>query len=263
MKNTLAILLSTFLLSHAALAAIETKEPTRKTPCLATKEYITTLNFLRSEKTFELGEADAQKIADQVSSGCENAAKNFIQSVLAMVEAGVPTKEAVKTAVEVSKYDSKIRNHFLEVFNIAYPQDQLDLDVETSLSLAKSLSLEFKGDTDRGVKDFKQALSYCLERSNLDLPRPECARIAKNLALIGEQFDRETFQDFKKLDQFIRGNKFDMSVAKSTQLTLEVLALAPAAAENFMSAYKFATSEGGLKLPFDAAIAFSKKLAAK
>ncbi|MCM0605858.1 MAG: hypothetical protein KA715_07175 [Xanthomonadaceae bacterium] len=255
--------MSTILLTTNLFAAVEPKDPNKKAPCLASKEYIAVLSFLRSEKSFQVTESDAQRISDQVSSGCENAAKNFTQSVLVMVEAGIPTRDAIKTATELSSYDSAIRNHFLEIFYIAFSEDQLALDVGTSLSLAKSLSIQFKGDTSRGVNDFKQALMYCLDQTGLNLPRPECARIAQRVAQAGERFDQESFSNFKKLDEFIRGNKMDLSISKSTDLALEILALAPAATENFITAFKFSTSDGGLKLPLDGALSFSKKLASK
>lgn len=77
----LGLLLSTF-------AFADNQEPKAK-ECLAYREYVTTLRYLRAKKDFAFKENDARKLADEVSLGCTNAGKRFIKIVDILTKAGV------------------------------------------------------------------------------------------------------------------------------------------------------------------------------
>ncbi len=85
-----------FLFSTLSLAAAsETKAPV---PCLATREFITTLEYLCEHKEFSLPETDAQAFAHKISAGCTGASKRFIRTNNVLVKAGVPTRRSMEVA---------------------------------------------------------------------------------------------------------------------------------------------------------------------
>src|SRR4051794_21970772 len=47
--------------------------------CTTTREYITSLEYLRSRKESAMADTDAQKVARQVAKGCTGAAGRFIR----------------------------------------------------------------------------------------------------------------------------------------------------------------------------------------
>src|SRR4051812_28021482 len=68
--------------------------------CLTTREYVTTLEFLRDSKEFQLPEKDARALATRVSDGCTGAALRFIKVTRLLTKAGVGSKDAVTTAAD-------------------------------------------------------------------------------------------------------------------------------------------------------------------
>jgi hypothetical protein len=64
MKKTIYFLLLSIAYIHSAIAMEGAKKPNL---CLSTREFVTTLEFLREHKELGLGEADARAISHKVS----------------------------------------------------------------------------------------------------------------------------------------------------------------------------------------------------
>ncbi|MGK5087050.1 heavy metal translocating P-type ATPase [Bdellovibrionota bacterium FG-2] len=256
----LLVALTLSLGSSALQAASPEKAPTI---CTTAKEFITTMEFLKQEKSFGVNENEARKTAEKVASGCSGAAERFIRVALLLSRAGSGGQISLSTALELSLRTETQAEAFITVFKKAFLNEYLDLDISSALKLAHSLSTEFPGDVAQVRADFERLVEYCTSAKHLDLQKPQCATISARIARLGEKIDGGTAQPFIGTFEFLR-NDSGPSLATGDALLLServVAAGGNTASENFMQGYRYAISESGLKLDRSQALAFAEKLA--
>jgi len=248
-------LLSLFLLPRASLA-----QPL-DTHCTYTREYITTLEYLRSHSVLSIPEPQSRSIAEKVSRGCTGAAQRFIKVASALRGAGVAASDTVRSGLEFSARSDVETETFIAVFLKAYLAEFLDLDLGSSLKLARTLSTEFNGDILAVRDDFEALVHFCVDTKDLNLPRPRCAQFASRLAHSGENYGGGVADPFIRLFAFLRsdsGPRFTTGQALS--LAENLIEGGRDSVSNFIQAYKYGISSHGLGTNIPEAIRFAKKL---
>lgn len=230
--------------------------------CTTTREYVTTLEFLRHRREFDVSEQQAQLIAKEVSQGCTGAARRFILVSSALSQAGLTSQDAFKAGIEFSIRTDSDADAFVTVFQKAYLEDALDLDVGSAMKLARQLSSEFDGDTVAAREDFEKLVSYCVSAKHLDLPRPQCAIHAVRLVKLGQGWGGGIAAPFIQAFEFLRSDSGpELSTADAFPLAEKLVSATPDSVENFISGYKYAVSKHGLDLPREQAIEFAREMA--
>ena len=99
------------LLICSGFAATPLTAPLEKkiSNCLSAREYITTVNYFRTNKDFGLSEKEIQKTADKVSMGCSGASQRFIKIVKVLTKMGIDTRSSIENGFSfVNKMSSSI-----------------------------------------------------------------------------------------------------------------------------------------------------------
>lgn len=236
--------------------------PAEEGNCTSTKEFITTLEYLRKHTELALPELDARQLAEKVALGCTGAAERFIKVASVLSKAQLSGRDAVAAALKLSSKSDAQAETFVSVFKKSFLADYLDLDMKTSVDLAHSLSAEFSGDQVQVRKDFEKFVDFCLEQSKLNLPRPQCAPLAARLAKKGEATGKPVFNAFRDLYEFMKSEKGpNLSNEDVVQRAEAMVSISPVAAQNFIQAYKFGVASSGLGLPAKDAYDFAKRMA--
>lgn len=231
--------------------------------CTSAKEFSTSLRYLRAQKDFELPEAEMRRIAKEVSEGCTGAALRFMRTAQLLSRSGVGSKSAVKSAMELSQKTDRETETFLAIFRRAFLAEHLDLDVRSSLSMARSLSIEFEGDILAVRDDFEKILDFCVSGKHLELSKGQCGELAARLARKGQDFSGGVALSFVSVFEFLtkhaKGPK--LGVAPALQKAEAAATSGPAYAENFIQGYLFAISEEGLQLTEPQAMKHAQEMA--
>lgn len=261
---TLTALLLSIAYALAPELTMASEETNKVNHCLSTREFITTLEFLRDHKELGLGEASARAVSHKVSEGCTGASKRFIQVNNVLLKAGVPSKRSLETAQTFALKSDEKTNAFLTVFKGAFIEELLDLDVNNALSIALEVSETYEGKSSMAEKNFGQLVTFCLDRKSLDLPLLECARMGSRVIKNGSPFAFDITSDFISLFNYLTDPK------KGNVVTFEALAVAeyvtkfgPEAKKNFIQAFEYALSKNGLDAPVKDAIEFGKTMASR
>jgi hypothetical protein len=230
--------------------------------CTTSREYITTLEYLRDAKSLSVPEEEARKLAGEVARGCSGAADRFIRVTELLLRAGLTGKDAVRNGKVFAAKDKVVTETFITVFKGAFFEDGLDLDISAALRMALSLSAEFPGDIVAVQKDFEKLVGYCVNKKRLDLPRPKCGGFAAGLLKKGQSWQGGVFGSFEELFEFLTSSEgAGIITSQALQLSEEAIAGGPDSPRNFIQAYKYASSEKGLKMDRSAALAFARELA--
>jgi len=259
-----AIVMFTLFFGTSAFSEDKNKRD-QKEICPTTQEYITTLEFVRAKKDQLANEQDARKLASQVAEGCKGSAKRFIRVVELLLKAGVFVPNAIQTGVEFSRQNDEKTEAFIAIFRNAFLEDYLDLDFNTAIKMAKSLTAEFDGNTKQAKNDFQRLASYCAEKKNIDLPLPQCAQLAARVTRLGNLYEAGIAKTFIKTVEFLRDDKKGprLIVGNALKLSEEIAAAGPGAYDNFTQAYRYAVSKSGLNMEINAALSFAKEMTAK
>lgn len=245
MRHLIYILLSIGL-SNLASASEAVDKPAE--PCHSAREFITTLEYLRSKKEFGIEENQAQTLAHKVSKGCTGAAQRFIRTVelLDKVEAG--SKVAVGMGVKLANKTDQYAETFSGLFKRSYLKEYFDLDLTTSLKIASTLSLDYKGDVRQAMQDYFKIAQFCIS-DEVNLPPPSCATLAQEVVKNNELQKKPAADSFIRVYKFVRKTEtLSPSVQEALKITRRVVKVSPDAADNFIDGYKYAVSDRGLKL---------------
>ena len=259
-KNTI-ISFSLLISSHLSIASTALSRPVA---CLSTREYITTLEYLRDHKDFSLTESQAREIADKVSTGCSNASKRFVNVTEILSKAGLPSNKAISTGIKFANKDDDAAEAFLTVFKGSFNEQLLDLDMGMALQTALELADTFKGNRKSAVKDFNLLIDFCLSKKNLDLPLTKCASISTRVIKSGEEFDYKVGESFIDLFNYLsKPNKPNLPTYQALEVSEQVVKYGPEAKGNFMRSYEYAVDKKGLDLTVKEAIDFGKLMASR
>ncbi len=244
--------------------AATTPDIQAKTACTSAVEYVATLEYLRGgSKEYKVPEEEARKIAMDVSAGCSGAALRFIKVVQVLSKAELGARDAVRVATELSTKTDRETETFIAVFKRAYSEDSLDLDLFSSMKIARALSTEFEGDVLAVREDFEKIVDFCVNEKKLDLPPPVCAEMASRIARRGQAWSGGVSSGFLKIYEFARSHADGPKISTGAALRLaeELTADGPGAADNFIQGYRYASGAKGLGLPIEQAMIFAEKMA--
>lgn len=257
----------TLLFMSGTLLASTPKLNNEKTlvKCESTKEYVTTVQFLRDKKDFGLDHNNILRIADEISLGCSGASQRFIKITRLLTQVGIDTKNSLETAKKFAAKDDSFVDAFITIFKQTYNQDELDLDALNALRISTKLSVEFDGTVKHAVSDFNDLANFCKSRKEMDLPLPRCAELATKITRLGQDFDEPIAKPFINLVQFLEESKKGPEKPKNQVLVIaeKVIKNGPQASENFIQAYRFATSKDGLGFTDKDAIEFGIKMSGR
>ena len=207
--------------------------------CSSAKEYITTYNFLKDQKHLELPDTQIEKVALEVSKGCNEAAQRFIETFQVLVKSEAGSRAAIQYAIKLAKLSNNYQNVFLDIFVSAFSKDQLDLDLSTSLSLASRLSIDFQGEIKTVKSDFRELTKFCLSK-NLGLSLAQCGELSKKVILHSEVYKKPVAKAFIEAYNYLTTNKkITMDKNSAIQQSEHLVSLSPKAFENFKMAFEF------------------------
>jgi hypothetical protein len=251
------ILLWSGLLGSGAFSA----EP-QKT-CESAREFITALEFFRTEADFRVAEPEARDLAWKVAKGCTGAARRFIRTAKALTAAGVDRKDSSRFALQFSAATDPQADAFVTVFRSGLASDGLDLSLSDSLKLALALSEGFPGDLERARKDFETMALYCADSTKVGLARSSCADMAARIVKGSAHWDTSVSREWIDAFEFLKSSRGPgLVTADAARLAEDLVLQGRAGFSNFRQSYLYAVSDGGLQMTRDAAIVFARGLAA-
>lgn len=233
--------------------------------CSTSKEYITTLNFLRDHKEFGLEEKGIQSIADNVSKGCTDSALRFIKATDMLVKASLPTATALEEGQRLAVKSNAEAENFVTIFKRIYLEKFFDLPASDALSLAKKITVELERDHIRVMSDFNELSDFCLNRKGLDLSLKTCSDMIGQIIPKGEDKAPSIAKAFVDLVEFMTVDSKgpQIPLKKAIDESIAVLDHGSRAADNYILAFKFAISEKGLAMKNTDAMAFSSTMASR
>ncbi|MBI2520710.1 MAG: hypothetical protein HYV97_09840 [Bdellovibrio sp.] len=233
--------------------------------CLSTREYITSLNYLREQKSLGLEEKSARNLADIVSKGCTGAAQRFIKTSNLLIQAELPSSLAISTAQELSGQSDQVADNFAQIFAKVYLEKFFDLPASEALRLARNLALLSERNPSKVLEDFTILSDFCLSRKGLDLPLTKCLALIEKVLPQGRDQEDSIAQAYIKLFEFLSGQEKGPKLAtlKALEESTKTISYGPNSLENFTQAYLFAISPTGLGLSYMQAVDFAQKMAAR
>lgn len=246
-------------LTTLPLAYGDTKE------CLSAREYITTVEFMKSNPEFQLKPDKIRWYADKVSTGCTGASSKFIKVTRLLMGVGVDSGSSLKAALEFINVDKDVVTTFIKVFEKTYEEKFLDLDAATAMKNSLRLTANFKGNPENAAEDFESVALYCKNNEGLGLSYKDCSDLAMKVALSGEEFEEENGDKFIKLYEFIalESEGPRLTVSESLKIASDLMVNGPRTFKNFKTSYIYAKSKDGLDLPKKQALELAIKLASR
>lgn len=271
MLRSLSFLLLTMILavgcsSRRKLAAKPAAAPSVETDlvCKSTREYVTTLEYLREKKAFSLSEAQAREIAEKVSNGCTDASKRFVETTELLVKAEMDSRKVFEYSIKMALTTNESSQTFQKIFKEAFVQELLDLDLMTALETTFGLSHDFTGNYSDLSNDFNYLVRFCVDQKSLGLPLKDCAAFATRIARLGSVVKAPVSPTFKKgFDYLTRPEKANLPTVDTLKTLEKILPYGAQGLENFMQGFDYATSEKGLAMPVRDGIEFALKLTKK
>ncbi len=231
--------------------------------CLTTREFITAMEFIRSNEDFRLREPEATDLALKISDGCTGSASRFIRVAKLLLKSGLNRRDATEWSLKFALDQDARTEAFLSAFKRAYLEEFLDLDIATALKIASTVSLEFAGDLKRVREDFEKLVDFCSSsKKGFPLPNVKCGEFAANLAKKGMPWEGGIANPFLRVYEFLLTEEGPaLTTADAFRTADAVVTSGPKAPENFIQAFKYASGTNGLALSQKAAVAFAQKLA--
>ncbi len=241
--------------------------------CSSTREYVSTLEYLRDEQKLVGSEAKARYVADEVSKSCTGAAKRFISTAKLLNKIEFNNEELLKMAMNAAKASEEKSESFKIIFAKSYFDDELDLNVDSALKIAEELSFSFKGDASWAKEQFVDIVDYCadlskskfsLGKAKMSINKIECAKLASDLIQNSLTEPKHLAKDFIEIYEYlIIKKKSELSQAQAISIAKEVLQFGPTAKDNFFQAYEYAENKKGLAYSAVESVNFAKKMAAR
>ncbi len=250
--------LLTLLLNESLAEVSHSKE---RIDCGASKEFVTLHSYLKKDADDQLQDPDALELAKKAVQGCSGAAHRFIRASKTLGIAGVNRKNRMVLALDLSLRDEATAEAFVAVFRAASASDVLDLDLDASLQLAKSLSVEFKGDPTRALKDFDRMLKWCSDSARSGLIRRDCGMFAVEIARTGEGWKDPVAKAWIDLFEYLTSSSGPgLTTGEARELARQLAPHGPGALKNFTAAYEYALDNKGLAFSRDQSIELAKTL---
>ena len=257
---TAFLFIFTLLNSNISLAKVVNIEIEN---CTSSKEFITTLNYLKQKKEFSLNQKDAFNTAIKVSKGCSYSSSRFINALELLLKINLTAADAVKVAIRVANSSEAKSDAFEDVLKRSFTKKYLDLPLKDSIKYALALSIDFKGDPTTARNDFKRLVEFCKDEDYLEMPIIKCAAIALEVSKHTVKFKESLVSSFIDLFEFqIKKDGPNLPSFNALEITREVISAGPMAEENFKLAYEYAIRKNpGLNYDRANAIKFAKRMA--
>lgn len=257
---TAFLFIFTLLNSNISLAKVVNVEIEN---CTSSKEFITTLNYLKQKKEFSLNQKDAFNTAIKVSKGCSYSSSRFINALELLLKINLTAADAVKVAIRVANSSEAKSDAFEDVLKRSFTKKYLDLPLKDSIKYALALSIDFKGDPTTARNDFKRLVDFCKDEDYLEMPIIKCAAIALEVSKHTVKFKESLVSSFIDLFEFqIKKDGPNLPSFNALEITREVISAGPMAEENFKLAYEYAIRKNpGLNYDRANAIKFAKRMA--
>ncbi len=229
--------------------------------CSPAREYITVMNYLRSQEEWKIPEKVSREMARQASAHCPGSAARLIRVANLLTGSGVGTKDSLYTALRLSGESDELTDRFIVLFKKAYLKSELDLDVASSHKLAASLSVDYGGTLPALEKEFTELVEFCSSQSELAQSKARCARFASELLTASRDQPSGVASRFKRLYGFLTSKTgAELASGRALVLAQEVIGAGSKAGESFMEGYRYAVSKSGLSKSRPEAVAFSRDL---
>ncbi len=251
-----------FLLLISTTLVAEEKNPNLE-KCTSTKEFITTYNYLKDKKEFELKDDKVIELSKAVSKTCTDGAKRFIQSIDFLVDAEIPTKSALNTAKDLAGKSNTVVDNFYNIFKTVFVEKYFDLPADKALKISSDLTFNLDQDPKTLIEDFKKLAEFCTEEQGADLSYTVCADFIHKVLMNSEKFKDSIALNVVSTFEFLttdqKGPK--LKVPQALKEIEEISKYGNHSFDNFKDAYEFAMSEKGLNLKEEKAISFAKEMA--
>jgi len=259
MRNIMKILALCLVALPAFALGAESPTPTpAASSCTTTREYVTTLEFIRSRKDIGIPENAARDTALKVAKGCSGAANRFIKVTGVLLQAEASPSDALHAGVTFAEKTDSAAETFLAIFKSAFLADALDLDLRNALKLAQSITAEFDGSMDALNKDFHAILHFCTSTKDLGLPKPQCGDFTAKVLRSGKAWPRGLSTAFLESMTLLRNPKGpNLTTGKALEITQQLLVAGPGSVQNFVDAFRYAGSPKGLDLERGKALEFA------
>ncbi|MEN9723131.1 MAG: hypothetical protein RJB38_1117 [Pseudomonadota bacterium] len=202
-----------------------------------------------------------RQISLRVSQNCPGSAARFIRIGRLLTETGFAPREALETAIAYAAQSNDVTERFTALFKKLYLEDQLDLDMRTSATLAHQLSAKLEGSLPQVEKEFAELTAFCAEDSGLNQGKPVCAQMAARVIESARSQSKGVAKRWKKAFEFLRTHPgTQLATGEAATLASEIVATGEVGTESFIQAFKYASSQQGLKLERTKAIDFSREL---
>lgn len=257
------IITTFFCLSPWLSAKVKPLEKDQIETCTSSKEFITTLNYLKAKKEFSLNQKDAYTTAMAVSKGCSFSSARFINSLELLLKISLSTSDAITIAKKVAHSNEAKSEAFQDVLKRSFTKKYLDLPLKDSVDYAIALSIDFKGDPTVARNDFKRLVEFCRDEDYLEMPMIKCAEMALNVSKHSVKFKKSLVSPFINLFEFMISKKGpNLPTFNALEITRKVMQAGPLAEENFKLAYNYASAkDSGLGYDRANAIKLATKLA--
>lgn len=252
-----ALFISSFATANVPVSAVAPED------CLTTREFITALEFIRSNEDFRLREPGATELALKISDGCTGSASRFIRVAKLLLKSGLNRRDATVWSLKFAVDRDARTEAFISAFKRAYLEEFLDLDIGTALRIASGVSLEFDGDLQRVRQDFERLVDFCSSGTKgFPLPHVKCGEFAAGLARKGMPWSGGISKPFLRIFDFLQAEEgAALTTADAFRIADAIVTSGPRAPENFIQAYRYASSTAGLSLSQKDAVHFAEKLA--
>lgn len=209
--------------------------------CESSKEFITTIEYLRNQKSFTLPDSEIFKVALSISENCNGASRRFQKMLSTLVATGVDHNHALKFSRQYSQEDNDSVDVFLSLFQGLVLEKKFNLPFYQAFETAKFFAESSKGNKAELKKDFLGFLGFCFDDpSGTMLPLDQCRKLSFKYLDLHKNFPNGVFKEFKSLFTFLRDQKeTGLPIAGALALTQEVLLNGPGAQKNFIDSYKY------------------------
>lgn len=240
MKTSLLMTLILWASQSFGISFIGSKKNEKYLDCHSSREFITSVKFLKAEEVYPEHSDKVKELALQIMEGCVGATQRFKDVFLTLDKAGFPRAKTVEVALEFTKHSDAQAKSFCLTFQKAYLKKYLDLTPADALKLARSMAAGIDKKVSIASDDFEKAVAFCINNRKVDLPKRYCAERAIALAQYADRYGESLFGDFKDTYfWFLKSFGKDISAPKAIEQALKVVSYGPKSSENFIRSFEF------------------------
>lgn len=226
--------------------------------CESTKEFISSVEYLRAQKFLTLPDNEILKTALLVSENCNGAAYRFSRILSTLVASGVDHEHARHFAVTYSREDNESADAFISLFQGLVLEKKFNLPFYQAFETAKFFAESAKGNKTELKKDFLGFLGFCFEDANgILLSLEQCRSLSFSYLKLHAEYPKGVFPEFKILYNFLRNEKeTGLSISNALAITQTILHNGPGAQKNFIDSYRYGLNKLNMKPAQSLALAY-------